>query len=197
MSKSPETPKTRRNLKTGLAVGAMSLVAALAPTTAEAAKHKSHHERFHTSAALRARIEKRIKQHQPVEFYQGTLTVRQRQQNPYTKRWSTVESYVANPLVIFRGVPKAETPADPVTSGDYDLGTVLDKMGQPVVNVVQWNPKNMSLTPAAGNGVAEATLGGGAGSLEFNRGIDDQGNQFINQFGAAELIGYPYTAATK
>lgn len=198
MSKSPETPKPRRNLKAGLAVGALSLVAALSPGSAEAAAHKKpHHERFSAQSVLRARTERRIKHHQPVELYRGTLTIKERQQNPNTKRWSVVESYVANPLVIFRGAPKAETPRDPVTSGDYDLATVEDKMGQPVVDIKTYDHKTMSLTPSEGAGVIEATLGGGEGSLEFNRAFDAQGNQLVNQFGAPELVGYAYDASTK
>lgn len=202
MNKSHETPKPNRNLKRRALVGVLSLAAALGPGAADASAshHKKpaiHGEQMPADASLRARTERRIRRHQPVEIYKGTLGFTQRQQDPITKHWSTVYFQIDNPLVIFRGTPKAETPRDPVTSGDYAFGSVVDKMGQPVVNLLDYNPKTITLVPGTKPPyVTDGILEGGKGSLEFNQLTDPEGQGIpilLDPDGHPELVAYQYT----
>src|SRR5512146_1739031 len=134
MNKPHETSTPRRNLQRRALIGALSLTAALGAGAAEAPVAKANRpvigEQIPAGANLRTRTERRIRRHQPVEVYKGTLGFTQRQQDPITKQWVTAYYQIDNPLVVFRGNPKAETPRDPLTSGDYAFGSVVDKMRQ-------------------------------------------------------------------
>lgn len=104
---------------------------------------------------------------------------------------------IDHPLVVFRGNPKAETPRDPVWSGDYAFGSVVDKLGHAVVDLVNYDPNTMTLTPDTKPPyITDGILEGGKGSLEFNQLTDPEGHGnpiLLDPDGHPELVAYEYT----
>lgn len=181
-----------------MAVGAITAAAAFSGgTPAIAAKAKASHmpRGARPTKVLRRQAENRINHRRPMEVYDGTLTFPRRLQDPVTHRWTTVMTNILNPLVVFRGNPKAETPRDPVASGDYDLGSVTDKMGHAVVNLFHYDPRTMTLTPASkAPNVVEGILEEGQGSSFELTDPEGQGTPILlDPSGNPERVAYEYT----
>jgi hypothetical protein len=198
MKRSPEASKPRRNLKARLAVGAISMAAVLGGgDSAQANKEATVSNAYlpmQPMSALRKQTEQLANHHQPIEVYNGTLSFHERRQDPRTKRWQNVPVNIAHPLVVYRGDLKAESHRDPPWSGDYDLGSVTNKMGHAVVNLMRYNP-TMTFTPDVRKPrVIEGILGGGPGSLEFNQLSGERGTPtLLDPDGHPELVAYEYT----
>jgi hypothetical protein len=153
MSKSHESPK-RNKLKRGLAVGAVSLAAAMSPGAANAATaHNKKPAKFQMQAQLEKQTEARMLHGKSVAFLRGNLVIVETVKDPIDPNISHgVELNIKNPFLVYRRDANSQTGFKDIEgSGEYAIGYMDQTGDKPKVKLVNYDGNSMFFNAEPGN----------------------------------------------
>lgn len=166
MKTSPETPQAKKNstlIRGRVARTALALTAAAAviPSAASANTYKtsiSAKERLNAVIKLRNRqATEQLRSGKLLETRNGAVLFRVHESNGglaansgnsggsiFPELPAVTDKALINPIISYAGKLKAQTPSEPLTSGNYLVGRIVERQtGHPSVRFMRFNPDTM------------------------------------------------------